>query len=449
LRRAGAAGAVVAALIMGAAMTPAPAGANTPLLTSNNTPFPRSTVISGATWTSPRHGPPGNQWGDILPTPWADDNNLYVLMDDGGTGAPEGHLWRNSFARITGTPGKLKFQRVGASAPSATWSQIAHNRALWTGPLGSFYSTGFAIVDHVFYATQDNDWNWNANGPFQGLAGIAYSTNHGQTWNFPRIPFTGTIGNLNWVQWGPDESAPDGYVYAIATEREFNASTLILGRSLPNIADMTNPADWQWAAGWVPGPTGGQSWPVWTSSIAQAQPILTWQNHITYPRMTYDAGIHRYLLTFTFSYGSTPPGIWQYGSELEILEAPHPWGPFSFVARNPYFGPANAYDPAFPVKWISRNGQDLWIIYAANFDGCGPHLDCAAAYGFNYQRLHLTLAPASARDARAARAAPHVSAKPPPPPPQWRNLPATPPKHIVPRLFLKPELRHVTTGSPG
>ena len=32
---------------------------------------------------------------------------------------------------------------------------------------------------------------------------------------------------------------PDGYVYAIASEREFNASNLILGRARPDVADMT------------------------------------------------------------------------------------------------------------------------------------------------------------------------------------------------------------------
>ena len=439
VRWARATGAVAAALMTGALAMCAPADARY-LYTSNNTPFPQSTVIAGASWTSFRHGPPGNQWGDILPTPWADDNNLYVLMDDGGTGAPAGKLWRNSFARIAGAPLKLRFQRVGASPPPATWNQIHSDRALWTGPLGSFYSTGFAIVNHVFYATQDNDWDWNANGPFQGLAGIAYSTDHGQHWNFPSLPLPGPTGNLNWVQWGPDRSASDGYMYAIATEREFNASTLMLGRSLPDIADMTDPSKWQWASGWVPGPSGAQSWPVWTNSIAQAQPILSWPNHITYPRMTYDAGIHRYLLTFTYSYGVAPPAIWTYGSELEILEGPHPWGPFWFVARNPYFGPANGYDPAFPVKWISRNGLDLWMIFAANFDGCGPNLSCGASYGFNYQRLHLTLVPPAAREARAAQAVRRVSSRPPSPPRQWRGLPATPPAHKLPRLYLSPKL---------
>ncbi len=418
------------ALALAAAVAPAASA----LTNTNNTPFPSSQVLTGAVWTSSRHSPPKNQFGDILPTPWADDNNLYVLMDDGGTSAPSnGALWRNSFAQITGSPTKLSFQRVGVSPPPATWSQIRANRTLWSGPLGHFYSTGFAVVNHVFYATQVADWNWNANQPFKGLAGIAYSTDHGSHWSFPRKPFPGPTGNLNWVQWGRALQAPDGYVYAISTEREFNASRLILGRSRPDIADMTDPSHWQWASG--PAVTPGAE-PTWSSSISQATPILQWSNHLTYPRMTYDPGLHRYLLTFTYSYGSSPPAIWRGGSELEILEGPHPWGPFSFVSRGDYFGPSNGYDPAFPVKWISSDGLNMWMIWAANFDGCNSGLNCAGAYGFNYQHLQLKLSGDGAAPIRSAREA---TAGKPQPPVAWRGLPATPPAHQLPRLIGAPK----------
>jgi hypothetical protein len=418
---------------VGAMIASAPASV-TALTTSNDTPFPSSTVISAAHWSSLRHGPPSNQFGDILPMAWGDDNNLYVLMDDGGTDPPQrGALWRNSFARITGQPlQNLRFQRIGNAPPPATWSQIRHNRSLWSGPLGSYYSTGFTSVNHVFYATQVSDWDWSNDGLFTGLAGIAYSTDHGAHWSFPSKPFPGPTGNLNWVQRGRDATAPDGYVYSISTEREFNATTLILGRSRPGIATMTDPSQWQWASGWEATPS---PWPQWSGSINSAQPILSWPGHITYPRMSYVPGLRRYLLTFTWSFASTPPGIWQNGSELEILDAPHPWGPFSFVSRGPYFGPSNGYDPAIPVKWISNHGQDLWMVWAANFDGCAAGLSCSAGYGFNYQRMHLTLAATHA--ASAARAHRRVAVRPKPPR-RWRNLPATPPPVQLPRLHLSP-----------
>jgi hypothetical protein len=370
--------------------TAAGAGA---LSTRNISPFPRSSKILGATWTSPRYGPPSNQWGDILPTVWADDGNQYTMINDGGTDVPvKGGLWRQSIARISGTPPGIHFSHVGnpRSPPPHTFAQIEQNRTLWVGPLGPYYSSGLVTANHVFFATQELNWAWGANGTFAGLRGIAYSTDDGNHWTSAGNPFPAPLGNLSWVIRGRGGVYPDGYVYAIASEREFNASHLIVGRSRPDVADITDPSRWQWLTDWRA--HRGQPWPVFSNSLSTAAPIFSWTSHITYPQMAYDGPLHRYLLTFSYSYASSPPAIWQNGAELLILDAPHPWGPFSFVAHEPEFGPSNGYAAGFPVKWISRNGQDLWLKWAANFDGCRRYLNCSGGYGFNYRRMHLIVA---------------------------------------------------------
>jgi hypothetical protein len=131
---------------------------------------------------------------------------------------------------------------------------------------------------------------------------------------------------------------------------------------------------------------------VYSSSLAAAVPIISWNQHITYPQMAYDSPLHRYLLTFTYSYAKSTPSLWRNGSELLILEAPQPWGPFSFVAHEPEFGPSNGYAPGLPISWISGSGQDVWMKWTANWDGCASWLKCSGGYGFNYRRLHLRLA---------------------------------------------------------
>lgn len=368
------------------------AQAQAALSTRNNTPFPSSKLIVGAGWTSPRYGPPANQRGDILPTVWADDGDQYTIMDDGGTDVPKGKgLWRQSLARISGTPQSFRFTHVGdpAKPPPHTFAQIRVNPSIWQGPLGPFYSSGLVEADHIFYATQELNWNWNANGRFAGLQGIAYSKDAGQHWNAVDKRFPAPLGNLSWVIRGRGGAYADGYVYAIATEREFNASRLVMGRSRPGVANMTDPSRWQWVSGWTH--YHRQLFPRFSRSLKAAIPVLSWSSHITYPQIAYDAPLHHYLLTFSYSYGASPPAIWRNGAELVMLEGPHPWGPFSFVAREPEFGPSNGYDPGFPLKWISSNGRDLWLKWAANFNGCAPHLDCSGGYGFNYERMHLTL----------------------------------------------------------
>lgn len=377
------------------------------LTRANPTPFAASPLIVGASWTSGRYDPPPNQWGDILPTVWSDDGSTYVLMDDGGVDVPlSGGLWRQSLAHVTGAPPRLRFRRVGSSFPPPhTLRQINGNPDNDDGPLGPYYSIGLAEEGGIFYATQQLNWNWNANGPFTGLAGIAYSRDHGNTWNFVRKPFPAPLGNLSFVDGGgPGGAYPDGFVYAIGTEREFNASRLVVGRAHRGIASITDPAEWQWYAGTQPG-TGS---PVWASSPQAAVPALTWSSHITYPQMSYDAPLHRYLLTFTYSYSSRVPAVWKNGAELAILESPAPWGPFSFVAASKNFGPSNGYGAGFPSQWISSGGQDLWLKWAANFDGCARGLDCSGKYGFNLARVHLTVAPAA--HGAAAKSRSHVVA---------------------------------------
>jgi hypothetical protein len=120
--------------------------------------------------------------------------------------------------------------------------------------------------------------------------------------------------------------------------------------------------------------------------------------------------------------------VWKDGSELVILESPTPEGPFSFVASQEYFGPSNGYDPALPVNWMSSQGTDLWMIWAANFTGCSTGLDCSGAYGFNYAQLHLTTAKPGRSTNTLATLQPGRPRRRPRP--DHRRVYATPPRQL-------------------
>ncbi len=83
----------------------------------------------------------------------------------------------------------------------------------------------------------------------------------------------------------------------------------------------------------------------------------SWSDHITYPQMAYDSPLHRYLLAFTYSYGADPTGhLAQRLRSGDPRGAAIPWGPFSFVAHESFFGPANGYGAGFPLGWIPATG---------------------------------------------------------------------------------------------
>jgi hypothetical protein len=374
------------------------ASARAALTTRNVTPFPRSATIVGARWVSQRYNAL-NQTGDVDPVIWADDGNQYVMVNDGGAGASlGGAFWRNSMAVLSGPPGKVRFVHIGDpnNPPPHTFQENRSDPRNWSGPLGPYYSSGLVEADGIFYATQQRPWPSGQNLGFLGLAGIGYSSDRGQHWTSGDKSFSAPLGNVSFVIRGQGGSFPDGYVYAIGTEREYNASRLIVMRARPGVASMTDPAQWQWVSGWVG--SGAGRFPMWSSLPELAAPVISWSDHITYPEMAYDPGINRYLLTFTYSYASTVPGMWKNGAQLVILEAPHPWGPFSFVATEANFGPSNGYAPGIPVQWISRDGLTLWLKWTANWSGCAPGLDCSGNYGFNYRQLRL--APVSGHGTR-------------------------------------------------
>ena len=278
-----------------------------------------------------------------------------------------------------------------SSPPPRRWAQITGNRDNDDGPLGPYYSIGFTEVGGVFYATQQRDWNWSTNGPFSGLAGIAYSRDHGETWHSVRKPFGAPLGNLTFIDGGgPGGMYPDGYVYAIGSEREFNASGLLLGRVRPGRANLTDPARWQWFAGSRAGSHGRSPAVVTLPGLCVCGAHLELAYHLSADDLRpaaspVSADVHVLLL---LAAARRVEGR----RRARDPRGPTPSGPFSFVARSSEFGPSNGYGAGFPSQWISRDGRDLWLKWAANFAGCAKGLDCSGKYGFNVARVHLTLA---------------------------------------------------------
>jgi hypothetical protein len=423
----------------------------------NDTPFPDSELIVDAQWTTPRYYPNADlQHADIIPVTWASDGFSYTTGDDGSVGPVKG---TTVIARIDGTPPAdntvpdMDFQLLAHDpftfgCPKSVTPQ-------------SCYSIGLTNVNGVFYAdTFEGGYPYpSVPGYKNGYARMEYSVGKiaQNSWvqgseNFPKPVDSGV---LSFVEIGrgeashdgcPESKFPHGCVYAIVLQDgyrtkfpldldQFNANQVYLARMAVgtpenHYQEIADPRRWQWFSGFDQ--NGNPTWlPATDSQLPQMIRSISyprkgmpgcaagtdvncrfWNNapgkagHMNYPHMAWDAALHRYFLTFTDWYyrDYNPPSengpLVQGGAEGVVLEAPHPWGPWSFVARIPYLGSGNGYSPSFPVQWMSpmtSAGQDLWMVWAANFAQCGnprwvPADQCQGVYGMNLRRLHLTLA---------------------------------------------------------
>jgi hypothetical protein len=430
-------------------------GRDDPASVENDTPFPNSHFIVNAQWTTPRYYPnPKVQKADIIPVTWADDGYSYVMGMTGQSTVP---------AEPLSLPALSVFRLATIVSRKWTLSFLHHDTFLFGCPKSvtpdSCYSVGLTEVNHTFYAPTYNHGYPVVGDHYRGHARIDYSPAplsqtswvH-RTVDFPEAVGSGTVSFVEIGQGVPAHDGcsatafPHGCIYAIVSEGgyqdakdpngidQFIATELYLaliavGTREHQYQEVTNPLNWQWFAGfdradhpmWTPGndkqldrhirslsfPRQGRS-----GCRVVTVPCLFWEQppghagHVNYPHMANDRALGRYLLTFGDYYyrDFQPPTVKgpmvQGGAELIVLEAPHPWGPWSFVMRSPYLGSGSAYSPSFPVQWEglrTATGQDLWMIWAANFSGCDkpllvPSDLCQGVYGMNLRRLHLTVA---------------------------------------------------------
>jgi len=100
--------------------------------------------------------------------------------------------------------------------------------------------------------------------------------------------------------------------------------------------------------------------PIWTSDFAKIEPLLEWNNNMGCVTATWVPGLNKYLMCVTNGWPTVAK------MDSYILEADEITGPWRMVAYLKDFG-EQAYFLNFPSKFISRDGNTLWLSYSANF----------------------------------------------------------------------------------
>lgn len=301
--------------------------------------------------------------GDLWPSCWGSDDNLYAANGDGTAFSQSTNRFDMAVSKIAGMP------------PNLTGTTVATNVGTnYSGPNYNRKPTGMLCRDGAVYlAFQNLNFKTFQDAP---AASIAKSTDGGQTWTWDATaPMFGTPNNaankkaylfttVFFLDYGRDsQHAIDGYVYAYGLDNNWRDQQQMYLARVPS-AKVQKRAAWEFYAGTANGT------PAWTADITQKVAVLS-DTRLLYPTMfggdcpaqqkvvaqggvTFDAPLNRYLFA---SWGC---------ATHELYESPAPWGPWKHVSSTD-FGPLRLsqnrgqYGTSIPSKFISEDGKTVYL----------------------------------------------------------------------------------------
>ena len=340
--------------------------------------IPRSTYVKSFEFTGPRVPyPEPDIKGDTYPLTWAADGKIYASSGDPAWGGKGDGLDMESFDggptdyKITKRNQMMGYHGVGGDGHKPT----------------GMISVGGTLYLAVQNLRRMRKPPFNLASQHGSDAHIVYSCDHGFKWapaietvTEPMFPGS-AFGGPAFINYGQDNAgARDGHVYAVSADQWDNGSNLRLGR-VP-AGRIVERSAWEFVAAWT-----AQGEPVWHGDLALAIPVLSLHRMISSPEMVYLSGIRRYLLlSWRLHQDFTP-----FGSDLLVLEAPEPWGPFSWVhAETPWEDLAySPYCPRVPLKWMAPDHRSGWLQFSGSWSGDGQK--AGGSYRSNVRPFRLTL----------------------------------------------------------
>lgn len=322
--------------------------------------------------------------GDLWPTTWADDDNIYTANGDGrGFSSNQADFADCVVNRISGTPETgLSGERLagGEDSLGPIWVNGSYNRK----PTGIVAVDGDGDGKDELYLVVQMLNNGTGGTAFNDVpaASIVRSTDYGVTWTptesamFTDYKFTTVFfldfgkSTVNSAVLGPNDSQ---YVYAYGLDNNWRDS---VDNSVPDPqsvylarapkSSIQKISTWEFFS-------GAADSPAWSSDMNARVPVLQDTTRV-YPggetadgfsvisqgSVVYNAPLNRYLYTSWTDY------------TFGFYEAPQPWGPFTLFSWKdfgvtPWFGmntttPKNGgYATTIPSKFISANGTHMWV----------------------------------------------------------------------------------------
>eukprot|EP00466_Bigelowiella_natans_P014574 jgi/Bigna1/126926/aug1.3_g1634 len=383
--------------------------------------YPNSSVILGA-YVDPKYQVAVQ--GDEFPITWGADGNQYTGAGDNNQGQ---EFSPAAFFKVKGGPMDMNCTDPSNPSPQCTnmtlqgstipvrgkWLlDYCENWNPWHKPeyedVPNIKSNSVISIDGVLYWAvtcfnygDDLDFNRQRYGP----SWIITSEDGGVTWNLnatnPKM-FTGRLAAPRFVQFGRDNAgARDEYVYVHFQATNGGAAffeqndMLFLGRVPKD--QILNRTAYEFYNGEMP---DGQI--AWVSDDSIAVPVWS------YPLMTAVQQVNYHFETKSYifanwawiSYDGHPrpdhspdernDRTKHQRSQLVLVEAPEPWGPFSIFHIDDdwsgWDGSTGAYTPVFPPAWMGPD--NFWMV---STQCCDPFPVSPPNNHYTFNAQHVTL----------------------------------------------------------
>jgi hypothetical protein len=383
-----------------------------PSETPSDCPFPASKAFRQIKLLGIKSG---FHCGDTFYPTWGADDLLYSPYTDGRTWRLDGSWDASNSAGANATTGQAVLEG------NDPLSLVVYSLGTQPGPPAPYegrYPCGSLMYNDVwYYGTYclgpagsakygDMVYNWPWLGPF---VGFRTSTDKGLSWKkCPHTPeksifgesgvngYPVKIGSPHFVDFGKNmECSPDGKAYMVAHGADINDpqprfwnSSWITGdhiyllRVTPSLENINDPSKWEFYGG---RDANGQT--IWSNDFSQIKPLLEWNNNMGCVTVTYNAPLKKYLMCVTDG-GNTCAKMNTY-----VLESDSLTGEWKLITYMKNFG-EQAYFVNIPSKFISKDGQTMWLLYSGNYatNWNGEHIQSnpvGSHYGLVMQKIQL------------------------------------------------------------
>ncbi len=310
---------------------------------SRTAPYPSSKVIAGIDWAPKEAIIRKARGSDNWPLTWAEDDHQYTAYGDGRGFEPfVPKKLGLGFARIEGDPPGFQ----GVNIPSSSGEQFGDGAA-------SRKASGLLCVEGVLYL-----WTRNA-----GNAQLAWSKDHGRTWQWASWKFTTSFGCPTFLNFGKNYTgARDEFVYVYSHDADSAykpADRMVLAR-VPR-RNITQRNAYEFFRG-----LDAEGRPLWSKALADRAAVFTDKGRCYRSGITYNAGLQRYLWVQILPGTEGRKADTRFEGGFAIYDAPEPWGTWTTVYFTEKWDVGPGETASFPTKWMSTDGKTVHLVFSGD-----------------------------------------------------------------------------------